>query len=73
MDGATLPQVRNDPVRKRNPKLYHSFVRGVKSRGKLSVTLSPLEHVNLFLSFFDGFFVFHFCDFSHYFIFNTLF
>ena len=33
---------------KRNQKLHHSFVRGMKSRGMLSATLSPLEHVGMF-------------------------
>ena len=36
-----LLQVYSDPVLKRNQKLYHSFVRDVKSRGVLSATLSP--------------------------------
>ena len=41
-------QILDDPVLRRNQKVYHSFVRGVKSRGMLSATLSPLEHVGMF-------------------------
>ena len=48
IEEAALPQVYNDLVLKKNQKLYHSFVRGVKSRGMLSATLSPLEHVGMF-------------------------
>ena len=47
IEGAALPQVYNDLVLKRNQKLYHSFVRDVKSRGMLSATLSLLEHVGM--------------------------
>ena len=47
VQGATLPQVCNDPVPKRNQKMYHWFVRDVTSRGMLTATLSPLEHVRL--------------------------
>ena len=49
IEGVTLPQVFSDPVLKRNQKLYHSLVRDLKSRGVLSATLSPLEHVGMFL------------------------
>ena len=38
IEGATLPQVHDDPVLKRYQKLYHSFVRDLKS----------LEHVGMF-------------------------
>ena len=48
-EGATLPQVSNDPVFKGNTKLYHSLVGEVKSRGMLFATLSPLEHIGMFL------------------------
>ena len=47
---ATLPQVYNDPVLKRNQKLYDSIVRDMKSRGMLSATVSSLKHVGFFLS-----------------------
>ena len=33
---AALPQVYNDPVLKKNQKLYHSFVRDVSSRKRLT-------------------------------------
>ena len=48
IDVSALPQVYREPVLKRNEKLYHSFVRDVQSRGMLSVTLLPLEHVGMF-------------------------
>ena len=44
-----LPQVCNDQVLKRSQNLYHSVVRDVKSRGMLSATLSPPEHVGMFV------------------------
>ena len=49
IEGVTLHQVYNDPVLKRNQKLYHSCVRDVKSRGTLSATLFPMKHVGIFL------------------------
>ena len=48
IEEVALPQVHNDKALKRNPKLHHSFVRDVKSRGMLSATLSPLEHVGFY-------------------------
>ena len=47
IEEVALPQVYNDSALKRNQKLH--LVRDVKSRGMLSATLSPLEHVGLFL------------------------
>ena len=38
IEGVTLLQVHDDPVLKRNEKLYHSFVRDLKSRDMLSAT-----------------------------------
>ena len=49
IESVTLPQVYKDPVLQRNQKLYHSFVRDVKARGLLTATVSPVEHVCMFL------------------------
>ena len=46
IEGAALLQVY-EPMLKRNQKLYHSFLRDLKSRGMLTATLSPLEHVGM--------------------------